>query len=454
MSSVAVIGAGIAGLTSALRLSEMGHEVTLFEASRYAGGVIRSERTGGYLVEHGPNSVQTRTEALERLIDEIGLAGDVVEAAPQALRRYVVRGGTPLPLPSSPLTLFNSELFSWRAKLALLQEPFAAAADAEAEESVARFVQRRLGSEWLEYAADPFVAGVFAGDPARLSMRHAFPRVYELEQSHGSLFKGLLGRARRRGSSPRSARRMFSFRDGLAMLPAALARRLGTRLRLGAAVVRMAPSTTGVTLSIEENGREEVRRFDAAVSAVPLYTLARLVPREGFNTELLSGVRYAGVRVVALGYRRDAVAHPLDGFGLLVPAVEARFQLLGILFTSSLFPERAPEGHVLLTVFVGGSRRPELAVAGTAYIESLIQADLRQLLGVSGPPAFVRHVSWPEAIPQYEVGYGRVLRHLDDLEEQIPALAFAGSYRSGISVGDAAASGEAAALRIGERLRR
>ncbi len=452
---VAVLGAGIAGLTAAYTLQQQGVDVTVFEATSRPGGVIRSEVIDGYLVEHGPNTLQSGTPVLASCLADLGLEAARCPASEAARKRFVVRGGSPLPLPTSPLALLSTPLFSARARWRLLREPFVPPAPPHLEESVADFTRRRLGEEWLAYAVNPFVAGIYAGDPERLSLPHAFPTLHELEQTHGSLIGGLFRRMRARraaegtDASPRTSRRPFSFRDGLAMLPEALARRLGPAVQYGQAVTRLVPTEGGVLV---ETGDASPRPFDAALVALPLYQLTGLLDVDEAVGPQPAPVTYPPVSVVALGFRREDVAHPLDGFGVLVPACETDFQILGTLFSSTLFPGRAPDGHVLLTTLLGGARRPELALAPEARREQAVLDDLRRLLGIRGRPTLVRHVCWPRAIPQYERGYGAVKAWLAALERHTPRLAFAGNYRAGVSVGDTMASGVDAAHRLARTL--
>ncbi len=450
MTSCAVIGGGIAGLTAAYRLVQHELDVTIFEAGAQAGGVLRTERAGGYLVEYGPNSLRARTALLDEMIAALGLDDEVVPADPMARNRYVVRGGRLAALPASPPGLLTSTFLSFAGKLRLLREPFIRPAAPEAEESVAAFVRRRLGQEALAYGANPFVAGIFAGDPEQLSLRHAFPALHALEQRHGSLLKGLIRQAkaakRTRTEAPRGG--VFSFRDGLARLPEALAARLAGRLHLRTPVTGLARRAQGWTLTVEREGGVEERRFDAVVCTVPLHRLGALRFDAGVDLTPLFAVPYPPVSVVALGFRREDVAHPLDGFGVLLPAVERDFRILGALFSSSVFPGRAPEGHVLLTTLVGGARHPDLAREPAPALQDVVLHDLSRLLGVRGAPTLARHWCWPHAIPQYTPGYGAVKGLLDDLEARHPGLCFAGNYRRGISVADAMASGDEAARRL------
>lgn len=451
MASVGVIGAGIAGLTAAYQLHRAGLDVTVFEATDRVGGKIRTERADGYLLEHGPNTIQTATPLMNTLIDQLGLADDVVEADAAAKKRYVVRGGQPLPLPTSPLAFFRSNLLSTRGKLRLLAEPFISAADSDADESLADFTRRRLGQELLDYGLNPFVAGIFAGDPETLSVQHAFGRLYALEQEHGSLFKGVLHQMRNRTPSDAPgdsgpARRMFSFRDGLQTLPKALAAPL--TIRRAAPVMRLRRSNAQWRLTVPPEGTAPGNHaFDAVISTVPLHRFAALDFDTDLDRSLFARVMYPPVSVIAMGYRRADVGHPLDGFGMLVPEVEDRYQILGTIFSSALFPDRAPDGHVLLTTFVGGARHPVLGRAPDDQQQAIVERDLKALLDIDGRPTFVRPVRWPHAIPQYTLGYGSVKRQIDQLEARHSALFLAGNYRDGISVGDAMHSGQDAAQR-------
>lgn len=436
--SVAIVGGGVTGLAAAYRLHSRGHLVTLYEAAPRVGGVVRTERRDGYLAEAGPNSLAEPAALAMALLDELGLVGRRVEAAPNARTRYILRAGRPVPLPSSPGALLSSGAFSLRAKLAILREPFVRRSDPAVEESVAAFFSRRLGTEVLAYAAEPFVGGIYAGDPAALSMRHALPRLYRLEQEHGSLVRGAVAK----GQKPQPP---ISFPNGLGELPLTLAERLGDRIRLSTPVQGITRRASGWLV----RGADGETRHDALILAVPAHVLGAL-PVEGAagpGPAELAAIPYAPVAVVVLGFRRDDVAHPLDGFGLLVPAVERR-RILGTLFSSSLFPGRAPPAHVTLTTFVGGARQPELAALEAGALVTLVRDEIAESLGARGEPTFRHVVRWPRAIPQYVLGYGRWLSLMADIETANPGLVLAGSYRGGIALGDALCSGLEAAARV------
>jgi len=424
----------------------------VFEADDRVGGVIRSVSRDGYLAEFGPNSILETSPKIVALIRDAGLEGRRLYSSPEAENRYLVRGGRPISLPASPFKFFGTRLFSTGAKLRLLIEPFVRRAPADQEETVAAFVLRRLGREWLDYAINPMIAGIYAGDPTRLSVRHAFPRLHTVEQRYGSLILGqFLGarERRRRGEVSKQEARKVSFDQGLQVLTDALAAYLGPAVRCRTAVHGLTRTAAGWRVVARTGETEQTSEHAGVLLAVPAHRLADLAI-EGASAPSLDRLReihYPPVASVVLGFRRSEVVHPLDGFGMLIPAVEP-FRILGTLFSSSLFPHRAPEGHVTLTSYVGGVRAPDLALRPEEELYSITVADLRQLLGVRGEPTFRHTVCYPRAIPQYEVGYGRYKDLMDNLERTAPGVFLAGHFRNGISLGDSIIAGHDVADRI------
>ena len=452
MGAVAIVGGGVAGLTAAYRLKQRGARVVVYEAGERVGGCVRTERRDGYLAELGPNSVAAPTPELRAFFDELGLEGSLFPASPAARKRYVVRRGKLLPIPLSPPEFLTTRLLSNSAKLAVFGEPLVEAGDSPVDESVATFVRRRFNQEILDYLANPFVGGVFAGDPEQLSVRHALPKLYALERTHGSIIKafGSMMRAKRRAAKAEASSNvvtggLISFRDGLQQIPDALARELRAEIRLRAPVTQLRFGPRGWTVGAAFQPSE---LYDAVVYAAPAHMLDEvdLEFPGGERLKTLTSIVHPPVAVLALGFRREDVAHPLDGFGFLVPEVERR-HVLGAIFSSSLFPGRAPEGHVTITAFVGGVRNPDLANADPATITARVLDDYRALLGILGEPTFRAFNLWPKAIPQYDLTYGRYREIMEEAERRSPGLALAGAYREGIALGDVIASGEAAAAR-------
>jgi protoporphyrinogen/coproporphyrinogen III oxidase len=451
MGAVAVVGGGIAGLTAAYRLKQRGTRVVVYEAGDRVGGSIRTERRDGYIAELGPNALASPSQPLRALIAELGLEPSLLPASAAAKNRYVVRKGKLLPLPLSPQALLTTRLLSNGAKLAVFGEPLVDAGDSPVEESVATFVRRRFNQEVLDYVANPFVGGIYAGDPEQLSVRLALPKLYALERTHGSVIKafGSMMRARKRDAEAGAAAvtgGLVSFRTGLSEMPEALGRALHSEIRLRAPVTQLRAGPRGWTVGA---AFQQSELYDGVVWAAPAHCLDELdLDFPGADRlRTLASISHPPVAVLVLGFRREDVAHPLDGFGFLVPEVERR-HVLGVIFASTLFPGRAPEGHVTLTAFVGGVRNPDLANADLPTITARVLDDLRALLGARGEPTFRTFGYWPKAIPQYDLTYGRYREIMDDVERRNPGLALAGSYREGISIAEVVASGEAAA-RVG-----
>ncbi|OGA43500.1 MAG: protoporphyrinogen oxidase [Betaproteobacteria bacterium RIFCSPLOWO2_12_FULL_62_13] len=449
-ADVIVAGGGISGLASAWGLQQRGVRVVLLEAAPRAGGTIGTAREHGCLLESGPNSALETTPLIGELFGKIGLAGERIAARPAARKRYVLRAGRLIALPLSPLAFFATPLFSAWSKLRLFKEPFISRGARDAEESVAAFVRRRLGTEFLDYAIDPFVAGVYAGDPQTLSVKAAFPRLFELEQKHGSLILGQLCGARERARNPETSRQaaaILSFRGGMQTLTDALVRQL-ERVELDSELSSVLPQQTGFELVVSAASGPRHYRTRAVVLATPAPAAAQLIaPFAARAAAALRAIPYPPVAVVAGAYRRDAIAHPLDGFGFLVPQREQR-RILGTLFSSTLFDHRAPQGLALLTTFVGGMRQPELALLPAGEIAELVQAELAALLGAPARAEFVRVTRWPRAIPQYTLGHLDRIACVEEAERDLPGLFFCANYRGGIAVGDCIKSAARAANQV------
>ena len=445
MNSVAIIGAGITGLTAGFYLQRRGIPVTVYESSGRVGGVIQSLRRDGYLAEFGPNTILETSPKIGQLVRDAGLQSRRLDPDPKAEARYVVRYRRPIAMPGSPLGFFTTKLFTTSAKLAVLREPFVPARRDGAEESIAEFVLRRLGKEFLEQAIDALVAGVYAGDPYRLSVQQAFPKLAQLEARYGSLIKGQIlgGRERKkRGEVAKDRAPKFSFDNGLQVLPETLCERLGGSVRLNSNVKRISQTANGWSVETAEAGRETRQEHSTVLYAGTAYRLAELNLETDVNLKLnrFSEVRYPPVASVVLGFRREDVAHPCEGFGMLIPKVEG-FKILGTIFSSSLFPNRAPAGHLTLTSYVGGERYPQLAELPPEKLFTLTCEDLRVLLGVKGKPTFQHAVFYPKAIPQYNLGYGDYRELMNQIESKAPGFFLAGHYRDGVSLSDSIVSG-------------
>jgi oxygen-dependent protoporphyrinogen oxidase len=485
MNSVAIIGGGITGLTAGFYLQSRGIPVTVYEATERVGGAIRSLRREGYLAEFGPNTILETSPKISQLVEDAGLKTRRLDPDPKAEARYVVRYRRPIAMPGSPLGFFTTPLFTLGAKFAVMREPFRPVKRDGQEESIADFVRRRLCPEFLDHAIDALVAGIYAGDPEKLSVQQAFPKLAALEEKYGSMIKGQILGARerkKRGEVAKDRAPKFSFDEGLQVLPDTLRDRLGESVKLNTSITQLAQTSAGWTAEFQGPSGEGRAEHSAVLYAGTAFKLAELQvdlsdtggtgsprpaaranatgsahgvtrPTNKLDLSAFAEIRYPPVASVVLGFRREDVAHSCDGFGMLIPRIEG-FKILGTIFSSALFPNRAPAGHVTLTTYIGGERYPELASLPAEKLYEIVTEDLRVLLGVRGKPTFQHSVFWPKAIPQYNLGYGKYRALLTDIEQRAPGLFFAGHYRDGVSLGDSIVSGVNAAERIAETVTR
>lgn len=438
MTQAIVLGAGISGLSVALELQAQGVDVKVLEASQRPGGAIGSIRHEGFLAELGPHTVAGSNAAVETFLHRTGLSERRLVANAESKRRFAVRDGRVFALPGNPLDLLKTEYLSGAAKLALLREPLAGPARDDVDESVTMFVKRRLGEEILEYGIDLMINGIWAGDPNRLSMRHAFRKVWGLESDYGSLIKGGIKKAKaaKEDPGPKFSKELFSFPEGnqeLALKAAAM-----LDVEYDANVVAL-ESGKKWSVKFTQGGKKRSLKADLVVSALPGWVLADL-PIDKMSTGFLHALNYPSLAVETFAFRREDVDHPIDGFGMLVPKVENR-RILGALFTSSLFSGRAPDGYVTMAVFSGGLRDPQMSQMPRDARRKIVLAEVADLLGVHGSPVWEYESYWEEAIPQYEVGHGRIVVEIEALERRHPGFFVSGNFRDAVSVPDLIASG-------------
>jgi protoporphyrinogen/coproporphyrinogen III oxidase len=445
--AVVVIGAGISGLVCAYRLKTLGVDVALIEKSDRVGGVIQSERTEGFLIERGPNSSQG-TEELVALVDELGIIDELVEGDPKA-PAYVYFNKRLHSVPSRPGAFLKTNLLSLTGKLRIFKEPFVPVRHSDSEESVGSFARRRIGREAAERLVAPFVSGIYAGDAEQLSVQAAFPRLANLETGYGGLFRGMLAKAReaRRARKAASAvldkaapvrPRLCSFRDGMAVLPKALASRLGEDLLTECEELRIdgQPRSPRFTVGFERAGDKHHFACDRIVIAAPATAAGKLIrPISDRLAELLDEIAYPPLAIVSLAYDESAISTPLNGFGFLVPPGE-RMNILGCVWNSSLFKARAPEGKALVTVFIGGARNPVLARLADGELVSTAHGELQRVLGISSDPQVVGITRYQRSIPQYNLGHFARVQKIESLLDGLPGLRLIGNYLHGVSTGD------------------
>jgi oxygen-dependent protoporphyrinogen oxidase len=445
MKKVAVVGGGISGLATAyeidkrLRASGGHYELRLFEAEARVGGKIGAARRDGFVCEAGPNGFLDSKPSTLNLCRELGIENQLLRSSDAAARRFIFSRGQLHQLPGSPLAFFRSRLLSLPARLRIVGELWAPVSPPGSDPTVAEFGRRRLGRQAAARLLDPMVAGVFAGDPERLSLGSCFPRIAELERDHKSLIRALLAlqlkRGRRSGGGPAGpGGTLTSFAGGMSVLPDTLAQTLADRVTCRAPLTGVERHAQGYRLSLGADRQT----YDCDAAVLALQAADAVAPLQSLDAELagvLEQFEYAPVAVVGLGFEQAALQTRLDGFGFLVPGEERR-RILGSLWTSSIFAHRAPDGCVLLRTLIGGARKPELALLPEAQLVELARAELSQILGISAQPVFVQVFQWPRAICQYTVGHRERLERVEARLSALPGLFLTGNSYRGVALND------------------
>ncbi len=446
-----VIGGGISGLACAYRLRQLGVPVLLLEQASRAGGVICSVRQEGFLFELGPQSFLS-TDPLLELIESLGLSPELQHADSRA-PRYILQARRLHALPLAPPALLTTSLLSFGSKLRLLSEPFRRTQPPEDDESVAAFVRRKFSADLLENFVAPFVSGVYAGDAEELSLRSAFPSAYQWEKNYGSVLRGAI-KSRPPKGKPRPA--LCSFPDGVGTLVRTLGGKLGDALERETSVVsikrgRANGKSTFTLETTSSRGAAEIHA-DVIVMAAPTRAAGRLLASISESlADQFNQIEYAPVAVVATGYRREQVGHPFAGFGFLVPRKEG-LRTLGTVWNSSLFPGRAPEGMVCLTSFAGGATDPELVKLPENEILGIVSREVASVLNITGAPVASLVQRYDAALPQYNLGHGKVIAALRELCAGVPGLFLAGNYLGGPSIGSCVEQALAAAETVNRHL--
>ncbi|SNR64623.1 MULTISPECIES: protoporphyrinogen oxidase [Hymenobacter] len=425
--TIAILGGGISGLTLAWYLQRAGADYDLYEAAARPGGTVRTERHGDYLLETGPNSLLLSPE-LDQLLQGLNLTSQMQDAAAVSQNRYVLKNGSYQKLPGTPPALLTGKFFGLKTKFNLLRELTRPAAPAGTPETLAAFFRRRFGSEVTDYALNPFIAGIYAGDPEQLLVQHTFPQLAAMEQQHGSVLRGLM---KSKGGAGR--RRTFTLHGGLQTLTDTLARQL-RRAHFSHGITGLHRRTDDGRWALETTGGPGFRLYDHVVLALPTYTAADLLrPQFSAAAEALEQVHYPPMTAIYSAYDRVAVQHPLDGFGALHPRVEQPYAA-GSIWTSSIFPDRAPAGQVLFTTFVGGSQYEEQARQPAETQKAAVHAELSRFYGIQAAPVWQYRYYWERAIPQFDHRIGPARAAVAALAEH--GLHATANWQAGVGVPD------------------
>jgi oxygen-dependent protoporphyrinogen oxidase len=446
---VIIVGGGIAGLATAFELSRRGVSFVVLDSAGRVGGVILSEQIDGFTIDAGPDALLIHKPAGIRLCEEIGLGDRLVSTLPPRLA-YIQRGGRLHALPGSSVLgiptrwgpFIRTRLFSGPGKLRMGAELFVPRRIDNGDESIGAFMTRRFGREASEYLAEPLLAGIHAGDVDRLSMQSLFPRFVSAEKAHGSLLRAFRASASAgggaRASNPEGA--FKSLPGGLSEMVCALVKVIGeANVRTRSRVTDIAG--TGPYEVLTANG--DALRARAVVLAAPAHVVSALMRRRDAEIARLCGeIRYTSVATVALAFRREAVAHPLNGSGFVVPRTESK-GILAASWLSSKWPHRAPDRCVLLRTFVGGARDPAALERSDAELVTLSMNALRPQLGIAGEPILTRVYRWERASAQHEVGQLARLAAIDRVLARHPGLWVTGSGFRGVGIPDCVADARA-----------
>jgi oxygen-dependent protoporphyrinogen oxidase len=445
----AVVGAGIAGLAAATTLRASGREVLVLDAAACAGGAARSESIDGHLVERGPNTFRVPA-AMDAFLRAHALDALLEPASPASRARFLVRGGSLVPVPMGPIAFARSPLLTAGGKLRLLAEPFVRRGDPRGE-SVAAFAKRRFGCETRDALIGPFLTGIYAGDETQLGVEAVFPSLAAAELRSGSVVRGLVAQALR-GGAPKGRPGTWSARGGIGALAAALAAPLGTRLRLASPVSSITFEEGGYRLALAGKSGEADLRARSLVVAVPAAEGAALFAElDADVAKALGEIVYAPVASVSLSLAAGSTREPVRGFGFLVPRGEGE-ALLGCLFPSQLFPARAPAGRELLTLLAGGVRRPDALDWDDDRLVATLVGEIDRVLGLRDAPRPLAITRWRRAVPQPGVEHTRLVTTLRERIARRPRIAVAGAHLDGVAFGEALASGvRAAQLLLEER---
>lgn len=439
MEEIIIVGAGITGLTTAYWLKKEGFKVKILEAKDEVGGNIKTEHHYNFIFDTGPNSGLETTPLIRQLVDELNLQEEYIYANKEANKRYILRDNVLQPLPMNPKDFVSTKLFSTKAKFRILMEPFIGKSKDGYYQSVAEFVRRRLGQEFLDYAINPFVSGVFAGDPENLSVKSAFPKLYRLEEVYGGLFKGMLKGAKerkQRAEKSKQSAAMFSFKNGMSVLTNRLSEYLKDDILLNHKVININKLEDKFVVIALNSGIEKNFETQSILLTIPALETAELLrDYDGYLFNHLSSIYYPPVLVINAIYRKEKIGQALDGFGFLIPEKEKK-SFLGAIWNDAIFPNRGDKDFASFTIFVGGARQEKIFDLGIDKVLSQVLSEFEMIMRIDSKPGSIKYRLWEKAIPQYPIGYIEKENAMNEFERRNKGIFLGGNYRGGISVGD------------------
>lgn len=438
-AEVVIIGGGVTGLSAAHFLSKSiaTNAILTLEANSFPGGTTGSDYHDGYVLDWGSNGFLDREPLTLTWVEDLGLTDAVIKANAAAAKRYIYRNGHLFQVKPPP-AFFASRLLTTPGKLRLCCEPFIPPKKDERPESIYEFAARRIGNEAAQILVSAMVLGIYGGDAKQLSIAHCFPRMVQLERAYGGLFKALMAIRKKRHASPMGPPgTLTTFKGGIGTLPVRAAERLGNRIHLNAPVAKLSKKRDGYSILLQDGETVSCR---AVLIAIPAYSASVIVQEALPKVSLaLKDIPYADISVVCLGYPRTAIGHSLDGFGFLVPRGQS-LRLLGCIWTSSLFPDQAPQHSVLLRVMIGGAVDPDAHLLTDEQLINLAIKELTPVLDIQDVPTLTKVFRHPRGIPQYVLGHEKRLTIVHQAEAENPGLMFAGNAYEGIGLNDCVVS--------------
>ena len=426
---VLIVGAGISGLSIAYELQKQQVPYLLIEASDHAGGVLKSFREQGFVLDAGANTIAASPEMLD-FFRELGLENEILQATAASKNRFLVRNNRLHGVSPHPVKIMSSPYLSRGSKWRLFTERFRKSAPATGEETVTHFITRRFNKEIVDYVFDPVLSGIYAGNPDLMSIAEVLPALPRWEREYGSVTKGLM-----KDKGAMGGRKIISFKGGNQALTDRLQQLLTIPIRFNCKVTGVSAMDDEYIVSAIENGVSASFQASRVIFTTPAYSTAEsIIPLDAVAAALLSQVHYPRMGVLHLGFDAAALPQPLEGFGFLAPNVE-KLHFLGAICNSAIFPEKAPAGKILLTVFLGGARQEQLFDQMSAVaLQQQVVSEIQSLLHLSSPPVMQHFSQWNKAIPQLNIGHVKLRRAVDDLEKKYPGIHISGNYLQGVAI--------------------
>ncbi|HEY4784411.1 MAG TPA: protoporphyrinogen oxidase [Bacteroidales bacterium] len=437
-TDIAIIGAGLTGLTTAFYLKKQNKNFVVLEEKDRVGGVIHTQHLDGFTFEEGPNTGVLGSPEAAELFEDLGDLCTLETASNNVNKRYILKNGEWTAMPMGLMDAIKTPLFTTKDKFRILGEPFRKPGT-NPEEPLSELVKRRMGQSFLDYAIDPFILGVYSGDPSKLITKYAFPKLYNLEQNYGSFIGGSVKRMFRKKDErdKKATRKVFSVKGGLSNLTQAIHKAAGAEnflLNVKGLEINVKNGLYVITGTL--NGESISVTAKKVITTTGAYTLDKLLPFADRDLiTRIQKVKYARVIQAAIGFKQWK-GMPLDGFGGLVPFIEKR-DILGVLFLSALLSNRAPEGGALLSVFVGGVRREDLLDKTDDEIRQIVEREFKSVMKTQDfNPELFRIIRYQHAIPQYSFESKDKLEAIEKLQAAYPGLIIGGNARDGIGMSD------------------